>query len=234
MTPKKASLSIYFSLLLAISVLSLNQRTALAASDTAPDFERIEESTIHFKKSDPSTPAKAIKTDLFDLKYLGTLKPYFFFSAKPCKSCLHDVAIYSYKASGGRPTAFVHPGKIFEPKTRALVLESRAFLGHCLTKTPGPVYVVFQKERIDRKRGMQPSVLIAEPGPDHLSEKLIEKHLPQLKDTLRWVKQKVCQEINGRNRLMLSKPLDLNLRRKMDTEDDEENIKESSEPTESK
>ncbi|MGK5083157.1 hypothetical protein WDW37_07605 [Bdellovibrionota bacterium FG-1] len=213
--------------------ISLASLSVSAASPNSPvlEFDRTEENLVYFKTPNGTSPPRPLKTELFDLKYLGALKTpantlpssaYFLFSGRPCKNCLQDAAIYALKPSGGPLTTFVHPGKIFESKTRSLVLESRAFFGKCLSNSLLPVYVIFQKERIDKLKGMQASVLIAEPGADHLSERLLERHLPRLQDTLRLVKQKTCREIEGRNRIMLSKPLDLNLRRKAEETNDEE------------
>lgn len=184
--------------------------------------DHIEETTVHFAKSaDGSTP-KPLKTDLHDLKYLSQLQgnddgaptpAYHLVTGRPCKDCLQDIGIYAFRASGGKPTAYIYPGKIFEPKTRQLVLESRAFYGRCLYREKNPVYVVFQREHVDRRRGMQSSVFVAQPGSDHMVERLIEARLPRVQDTLKLVKSKACREVPGRNRIMVSRPLNVDSRR---------------------
>jgi len=204
------------------------------------DFDRLEDSTIYFKPANGGPTPKAVKTGLSDLKYFGALRPagasdaansppYFIFSGRPCKDCLQDIGIYAIRPFGGRPEAYVYPGKILEHKSRALVLESRSFYGKCLAHQNDAVYLVFQKERIDRKNGLQASVLIAEPGADHMEERLIERRLPKLQDTLRLVKSKQCHEIEGRNRIMLSKPLDIRVRHSNDSDsgDEDEDTKEN-------
>jgi hypothetical protein len=168
-----------------------------------------------------------VETKLFDLKHLGTIEaadgspPYLLFSGRACQSCDQDRHVYAIRADGGRSTHFVYPGKILDPKSRAVVLESRAFFGKCL---PGgrDAYVVFQREKVDRRRGMQTSVFVAEPARDHLSERLIERRQPNVKTALQQVKRKQCQEIEGRNRLMLAKPLDLKPRRITDEDEEED------------
>ncbi len=193
--------------------------TELSADDSTAEpptieFDRIEENIIHFKSSDHGKTPPPLKTELYEMNHLGILKngkggqPYFVFTARPCKQCLQDQGVYLIKPTGGRIESFVYPGKIVDSKTGNVVLESRAFFGKCLPKKD-EVYVVYQKEVIDRKRGsrVQSSVFIAEPGTDYLDEKLIERRLPNVNETLRYVKKKTCQEIDGRNRRMLSKPV---------------------------
>lgn len=215
------------------------QTVAASSSQQAEiDFDRFEDTTLYFKTSNGSNPPKPLKTELYDLKYLGTLKPpaddpsvppYFLFSGKGCKDCLQDMGIYAIRPFGGKPVGYVYPGRILESRSRATVLESRAFFGRCLPRQRDPVYVVFQRERVDRRGGMQSSVLIAEPGSDHMDERLLERHLPRVQDTLRLVKAKSCHEIDGRNRLTLKRPLDLNARHTIDADadDDDDDTKEN-------
>lgn len=204
------------------------------------DVDRIENTTIYFKASEGGPTPTPLKTELTDLKYIGPLRPldsesgtppYFLFSGRGCKNCQEDGAIYALRANGEKPTAFVHPGRLLDPKSKGLLMESRAFFGRCLWNQKDEVYVVFQKENVDRRHQMQPSVLIATPGGDHLNERLIERHLPRLQDTLRLVKSKVCKEIDGRNRVMNRQKL--NLRRSeasLEQADDDEKDREKSTP----
>jgi hypothetical protein len=196
-------------------------------------FERFETggTLIYQLKSKSKTQTASLKTNFVDTKYLSTLKskdgglPYFLFLAKPCQDCQDEQAVYMLRPNGEKATAFVYPGKILDPKTRAVLLDSRAFYGKCLPNR-GDVYVVFQKERVDRRHSLQASVMTAEPARDHLRETLTERRLPNIKTTLQLVKRKTCSEIEGRNRLMLRKPLDLHPRDngdKDDEEDDDEN-----------
>lgn len=178
------------------------------------EIDRIEENVIHFKFSDNSKAPSPLKTELYEINSLGILKngkggqPYFVLAARPCKQCLQDQGIYLIKPTGGRIESFVYPGKIVDSKSGNVVLDSRAFFGKCLPKRD-EVYVVYQREVVERKRGSrtQSSVFIAEPGTDYLDEKLIERRLPNINETLRYVKKKTCQEIDGRHRRMLSKPV---------------------------
>jgi hypothetical protein len=191
------------------------------------EFDRVEGTTVFFKANKP------MRTTLHDLRYLGELRPpqgtpYLLFTARPCQDCLQDKAIYVLRPEGGRPTHFVYPGRVLDPRTRQVLLESRSFFGRCLSSSPSEVFVTFQKERVDRRRSLQQSVFIAEAGRDHLEERLLERRLPSLDRTLRAVRAKQCREIEGRNRLMLSKPLDLTPRRGDDEErDGDDQTKES-------
>lgn len=160
---------------------------------------------------------------LFDVQSIGTLREFSLVSAKPCKDCAHERALFLLppKAlTAARYTLFVYPGKVTDPKNQQVVLESRAFYGRCLKTSDEGVYVVFQKERVDRRNGPQPSVFIATPsltnGSPLVEEKLLEgtgkrtqQRLPDLNYTLKRVKEKQCFEIPGRNRLALKKPLDV-------------------------
>lgn len=190
--------------------------------------------TLVFASPSDTTPPKPLKTDLAETKYLGTLRPpegppYFLFSAKPCKTCQDEQGIFAVRPNDRKPTAFVYPGKILDPKSRALLLESRAFFGKCLPNRED-LYIVFQQERVDRRSRLQPSVLIEEAGKDHLNETLIDRHAPKLRTVLQQVKRKVCREIEGRNRLMLSRPLDLHPHSNIEENDDEgENDKDNKE-----
>jgi hypothetical protein len=218
-------------LLILLAFLGLFQETSAAKSPPTPSpieqvtFDRLEQDTVYFKAPEGAPLPQPLKTNLFDLSYLGILKPseggapYFLFTGKPCQSCLDDKAIYALRPNSTKPTTFVSPGKIIDPKNKGLLLESRAFYGKCLPRR-GDVYVAFQKERVDRKRGLQPSVFVAEAGKDYFDENLIERRLPSVKTTEQLVKRKTCWEIAGRNRLMLSKPLDLHPRANVDSDDD--------------
>lgn len=202
-------------------VISSSQPVAASIStQSSLTFDHLEGSTLFFNSSPDASgeqkPQKFLKTNLFDLNYLGVLKsnegePYFLFSGRPCQNCLENRTIYAIRPSNPKPITFVYPGKIFEPRTRALVLESRAFFGKCLPHE-NDVLLVFQKEKVDRRSRMQSSVIKAEISKSYLSERLIEKHLPSINTTLKLVRNKLCREIEGRNRIMLNKPLDLHPR----------------------
>lgn len=208
---------------------------AIIEASAGIEVDRVEGTTIHFRATEGAAP-KPLEIELFDLKELGFLPaleegdlPWFWFAARPCQDCLQDLGIYAIRPAPGKPDAYVYPGKIIEPKSGNVVLESRAFIGRCLYSRKEPVYVVFQKERVDRRRGLQSSVLVVEAGKDHLEEKLIERRLPRVQDTLKLVKAKKCREIEGRNRRMLSKSIDARSRhaREDDSEDDDSPPKEN-------
>jgi len=212
-------------LLRIVTILVLLLGTYAVAAEAAPipppTFDHADGGTLYFKSEKGDAP-KPLKTSLFDMSYLGSLNgddaTYFLFTAKPCQNCLQESGVYALKPTGGYPATFVFPGKIFDHKTRATVYESRAFFGKCLAHHED-VYLVFQSERIDRRSSLQRSVFIADPGTDHMNEKLIERNFPRIQDTLKYVKAKRCHEVSGRNRIMLSHPLDLKSRVKPSDED---------------
>lgn len=213
--------------LLFVALLAISVSGRLQAS---VEIDHLEDGTIHFKSLKEGVPAPApFKSAFSDLRPLGALRrggdgPVFFLlSGKSCKNpdCVADRSILAVRADNQRTAVFTYPGKILDPKSREVVFESRAFFGHCLPDR-GEVYVAYQRERIDRKRGLQPSFYVAEPGPTHLIEKLSETRLPRIEKTLKRVRAKECLEIEGRSRLMLTKPLDLNPRHDSDKDDDDE------------
>jgi len=204
-----------------------------AADDRSKvEFDRAEGGKVYFKAPEGVSAPPALQTGLLELNYLTTLRatepegyPYFVFAGKSCQNCSEDRAIYFVRptSSGGsvKPESFVHPGKIFDPKTRALLLESRAFYGRCVPGR-GELFVVFQRERIDRRRHLQESVMLVTPAPEHLQEQLIERHLPRIKNTLKQVKSKSCHEVEGRNRLMTARKVNLRPDRADENDDEEE------------
>jgi hypothetical protein len=217
-----------------LTVLLLIQVPLAAAEANLPPadlttFDHFDESngTLVFAAPSGTTPPKPLKLDLSEVKHLGTLHPpegapYFLVSGKPCKTCQDQQAIFAIRPNERKPTAFVFPGKILDPKSRGLLLESRAFFGKCLP-SHGDIYIVYQQERVDRRNRLQASVLIGEAAKDHLNETLVDRHAPQLQTTLKMVKRKQCQEIEGRNRLMLSRPLDLHPHNALPDDDTDNN-----------
>jgi hypothetical protein len=206
------------------------------------EFDRIQDGILYFAQNGQSgtKPPAPLDTHLTDAQLIGVLRalpggePYALMTGKTCKDCLADPGLFALPPSGGKPNGYLYPGKIFQNKTRALVYEGRAFYGRCLSRKPVDVLVIFQREIVDRKHGLLKSVLIAEPALEHegglqshLHETLLESRLPSLNDTLKWVKKRQCTEIAGRNRVMLSHPLDVQLRgaRGLRNEDDEDNDK---------
>ena len=179
---------------------------------------------------------KPVKPGLFDLTYIGALlpgvndsMPYFLFAGNPCKTCSAERALYlirpSTTSSAPKITSFVQPGKIVDPKSGTLVLDSHAYYGHCLATQKSDsddVFVVFQKERVDRRHSLQLSVFIAEASADFLRERLLERGMPSVNRTLTLVHAKKCREIEGRSRHMVLKPHGLNWRNLQPTEEDDE------------
>lgn len=195
--------------------------------------DKVEDNQLIFKNKE----LKPLKTGLFEVSYLGAIQPpeggqpYHLVVGRPCKDCLQDKGVYAVRSGGSRVTHFVHPGKILDPKTRAVLLDSRAFYGRCLNGA-GDVYIAFQKERIDRRHQLQASVFVAQPAQDYLQEKLMERRLPSLQATLHRVKTKSCWEIAPYTRVMLRKPLNLNARPNNDADASDDDDDDDSDPKE--
>jgi hypothetical protein len=212
--------------------LALLVATFPMIAHAALQVERLEQTAkgteISYRMAD-GEPLKTLSTTLYDIKELGVLKadeeaapPHLLVVAKPCASCNQEKGIYLIRFDGTQPMHFIYPGRIVDPKSRALLFDSRAFFGKCLSHEKGDVYVVFQREKVDRRRALQSSVYVAEPAKQFVEERLIERHMPRIRYTLHRVKAKQCHAIEGWNRLMLAKPLDLKPRHIGDDDDDED------------
>ncbi len=203
-------------------------------------LERIENDVVFFKAPSPNpssaaTPSPTLpasfKTGLYDLKPLGLLSTqgssalYLVASGKKCQDCPFEKGVHIFSLqtpANSRPsTSLVHPGKVIDSKTGALLLESRSFFGSCLPGK-GDVYVTFQREKVDRRSRLQLSVLLIETAPDGLREKLLERGLPRLDTVLRQIKRKSCTEIGGRNRHSISTKTALIPAGKAEIPDDED------------
>jgi hypothetical protein len=166
---------------------------------------------IYFKTPLNGMPLKPLQTGLQDLEVLDIFDKepaQILVMGRPCENCIQEKAIYFFKLTGGKTAQFVYPGHVKDPKTHATLLDSRAFFGQCLDRSQESVYLVFQREKIDRRAGHPSSVLVATPRSDGvIHEKLYERHLPSLKTTLKRTKKKqpLCHEIAGYTRMMLTK-----------------------------
>lgn len=233
------------SLIASAPVLATPEGQAPTPSSSSIEFDSAENGKIRFRVPPGIAAEEILKADLHDLKYLGPIKPaqglpWFLFSGRACRDCSQELAIHLVRptatgAAKPKQHSFVYPGRIIDSKTGQMILDSRAFFGKCLSRVSGEVYVVFQREFIDRRRGYQSSVFVAEPTSDGIEELLIERRLPSVKDALARVKAKTCREVSGRYRTMLRKRLDLRTRaeRAADEDDDVEdrNDQRGDEPT---
>jgi hypothetical protein len=198
-----------------LSILCLFLATT-AVAQASIEIDRVENNVIHFKAAEGAKAPDPLTLQAHDLTPIGSLQPsagnpYFLLAGSPCRDCVQDRSIYVIRPNatgkGATRTSFVYPGKIVDTKSGVVLVESRSFYGKCLTGK-GDVYVAFQKERIPRKRrgiSTQLSVFVAEAGPDRIYEKLHDRGLPRIEQTLRQVRAKSCFEISGRQRA--TKPL---------------------------
>lgn len=204
-----------------------------ASSAHAYSVDRIEGGTLYFKPDAAETSGASfqVKTPLTDIEVIGLLhqpppatKPYALVAAKPCATCPEERGLFLVSPQGGKPNGYVYPGRIFDPKIGAVVLQSRAFYGKCLRSTPNDTLVFFQKEIVEKKRRRYSSsgVYVTEMSGNRLEEKLIEKGMPRIDDTLKRVHKKECFEIVGKNRNVLNKPLDLIIRHGLDSDESDD------------
>ena len=177
-------------------------------------IDHIEASRVHFSPTEAHT-LPPLETHLNQLRAIGKLKPaqpgavpYFIFTGQTCTNCSEDPSLYLFRPGSNQPTLLSYPGRILDPKTNTLLVESRAFYGKCLGRT-NEILILFQREKVDRKSRLQSSVLVVEAEEDHLSESFLEKKLPSLTSVLKRVKQKTCFEISGRQRTMTTHKIDI-------------------------
>ena len=223
----KLSLHLVSILVTSLTLYGSFAGTSAQAAAIPLTFDRIEGGTLYFKGETEKGTVKPLKTSFYDLQFLKLLRssegglPYVLFTGRPCDKCSAEQAVYLMRVDGSsKPLYFVHPGRVTDPKKKQLVLESRAFYGKCLSGMDEG-YFSFQKERLDRKKQMQAGVFIAEVGKTLVDERLIERHAPQIKAVQPFLKARSCFELPGKNRMMLSKSLDLTPRRGQEGDDDE-------------
>lgn len=198
--------------------------TFLPSAEASWTFDKTSGNSLIFKQ-DGSSKTETLKTESPSPIYIALLTdpesntPYILYEGRSCASCEStNTSLFLQRLDGkGKTSSHVYPGRITDPK-KGLVYEGRVFYGNCLPKVKAGL-VAHQRESVDR-RGMQKSVLIAEPGPQYVYEVLLERRLPNVKTTLDLVKRKVCFEIPGRSRSSLRRPL--NLTPKKGVDDDEE------------
>jgi len=172
------------------------------------------------------SPLKLSSLGIKDPQLMGALDseakaaPYLLLSGLSADT--QDRALFLIRADGSmKPQRITFPGKLLDPKTRDLVYESRVFFGRCLLKQKYDAIVVFQREHMDRKRGLQRSVYIAEAAPTMLEERLLERGLPSERMVQMKVRGKQCAEITGRNRTFDLGFFSLRSRRGSDLADDD-------------
>jgi hypothetical protein len=213
--------------LMALLASGLTATWALASTPTASlSVDRVEGSKIHFKGSPGAPLPPALETGLTDIAVLAHLPvaidssrpesgighqaepsdaPWILISAKPCKDCgMSERDLFLIRPTTGEMHQINQPGKIIDPKAGQLIHESKGFYGRCVEgRRPG--VFVFQREKVDRKNRLASSFYAAETSPTVLTEILLEKGFPSLKNTVKLTRQGVCTEIPGINRSITGK-----------------------------
>ncbi|NDD92463.1 hypothetical protein EBZ37_10300 [bacterium] len=206
--PKNNSISP--TLNLALALVALLGVPSLAAAEISKWDNLTATATgskVQFQSSGAGASVPPI--DLTPLKELSVISwlrpasdstPYLLLSGSSPENT--DRALFIVRADGkNKPQRLTFPGKLLDPKTRETVHESRAFYGRCLASQEHDALVLYQRDRLDRKRGMHSSVYVAEASPNLLTERLLERRLPAIKNVQLRVKTRQCSEISGKNRL---------------------------------
>ena len=200
-----------------------SHQKSLSPRDSSPalaqlGIDHIEASQVYFSPIQTHV-FPPLETHLEQLRLIGRLKPaepgaipYFIFTGQTCSQCSEDPSLSLFRPGSNQPTTLSYPGKILDPKTHALLVESRGFYGKCLGRV-NETLILFQREKVDRRSRLQSSVLIVEAQEDQLSETFLEKKLPSLSGVLKRVKQKICFEISGRHRVMTTHKIDISPQR---------------------
>ena len=167
----------------------------------------------------------AYPSELTQVRYIGKLQPvgsapYFLFSgirhassddkslSPELPHAQSDLEIHIVRPqTSERMASFIFPGVITDPKTGHILYRSQAFHGRCLPNRP-EMYLVFQDEKVDRRKHLQASVLQVEAAVEHLDERLIERRLPSLAQVHSRVRAKQCFVIPGHTRRAPSAPLE--------------------------
>jgi hypothetical protein len=179
----------------------------------ALELDKIEESTLFFKPESDGRTVKPFNTELKSPQLLGILP-----GKTPTGSTLvvaDDKSLYLFRLDGNKRVELVYPGRILDPKSGLIVLDSRAYFGKC-TSEPEETYIAYQSELIEKRRNKkkvrltEQSVFTATPTPSGFDEKLAEirgaaKLAARERVTLQKVKAKLCLEVPRRNRPISAK-----------------------------
>ena len=229
-------------------MLLLTLQAASATAATWPDkwgIKGIENGAVRFTVPDgvlAPTPLKLSTLGIKESQLVGALDsgekspPYLILTGSSQSSA--EKALFLVRADGLiKPQRVTYPGRLLDPKTRELVYESRVFYGRCLMNQKYDALVAYQCEHMDRKRGLQSSVYIAEAALAMLDERLLERSLPSLKMIQMRIKSKQCIEISGRHRPFDAQFFSLRSRRGtevQDSDDDEDDEKEKGDKSKDK
>ncbi len=224
-----------FRLMLLLAVHAASARAA-----TWPDkwgVRGIEEGAVRFTVPDGAlapSPLKLSALGIKDSQLVGALDsgekspPYLILTGSNQTSA--EKALFLVRADGLiKPQRVTYPGRLLDPKTRELVYESRVFYGRCLMNQKYDALIAYQREHMDRKRGLQSSVYIAEAAPSMLDERLLERGLPSLKMIQMRIKSKQCIEISGRHRPFDAQFFSLRSRRGTEVQDNDEDDEDEKE-----
>jgi hypothetical protein len=147
-----------------------------------------------------------LKLPVWEAESVGVIpndgNPWVLVAGMPCETCKNNKSLLLARANGGKVSngsAIVihYPGTVTERETGAVLHRSRAFYGKCLP-SKGEGIVIFQEEKVNKRKFLQHAVFVAEITGDKLREELIaSRRLPAISNSLRLVKGKKCFEIPG-------------------------------------
>lgn len=176
------------------------------------EVDRVTDGTIYFTSVRGNPPHAPLKTQLHGVEVVTILRPSdgsrengaLLISARPCADCQDQHFIYLIELDGNDAIQLVHPGRVRDRRNGKLLFDGRAFYGACLPQRKNDVLVMFQKEKVDRRRYLQSSVFVAEIRPEGIHEELVVRGRPRISKTLRSVRKKKCVEVKGIDRRTIS------------------------------
>ncbi len=207
-------------LLIGLAVFLANgamAQTSVANANTAPApaaplpvpvaLDKAEKGKILFKRTDSGDNLPMLETTLNGVEFLGPLypkeggMPYVLLSALECEGCAQRF-LYMFRVGSTakqEPLRLIFPGRVRDKQTGGTVYEGRAFYGKCVPNK-GDAFVVYQSDKIKKRRGLQSSVFIAEVQDSGIEEHVITRRHPRLDTILGQVRRKQCAEIKGVDR----------------------------------
>ena len=144
---------------------------------------------------------RTTKTNIYDLKYIGTLKtkrrsPYIVLSGKSCDDCDENISIFLFSSdnrvlNNTLYRKYSYPGKEYDYLEKNLLYESRVFFGNCQFDSIQSI-IWYQKQYTNS--GIDSSIFIVQVIDDTLkSEKIAYNKMKKKSFNL----NKNCKEIHG-------------------------------------
>jgi hypothetical protein len=167
--------------------------------DTTIDwtFDKTQGSQIIFKDR------RSFETNLFGLEYIGQIvtekkSPFLIFSGRDCNACDANISLYIHSPTDGElivangQNRYHYPGTEKNYQNDSVVYRARTFYGQVLKGIKG---VIWYQDQLDESGKMTHSIYLV-----HLSDQKRDTSFldnVSLKETLDYLKQGLCKEIEG-------------------------------------